>query len=153
MVIEEKKFKNIESERFGPKSVNDLTFGTHKASCTHLVDCIYQLLCHRLQYFPKNPLFNFFPYKSIGDQIWPCRKIAQGQNKVIIWTNLVVLEYPMVHTNSQGHRLFGSREEEFFMFLPYWAWRPSWYCDLDHLNKLSFPHPIEAPHEIWLQWT
>ena len=23
--------------------------------------------------------------------------------------------------------------------------------DLDHLNKLSFPHPKEAPHKIWLQ--
>ena len=26
-----------------------LTFGSHKASCTHLVDCIYQFLYHRLQ--------------------------------------------------------------------------------------------------------
>ena len=24
-------------------------------------------------------------------------------------------------------------------------------CDLDHLNKLSFPHPKEAPHKFWLQ--
>ena len=23
-------------------------------------------------------------------------------------------------------------------------------CDLDHLNKLSFLHPMEAPYEIWL---
>ena len=29
-------------------------------------------------------------------------------------------------------------------------WRPSWSCDLDRLNKLSFPHPMEAPYEIWL---
>ena len=31
----------------------------------------------------------------------------------------------------------------------------SWLCDQDRLNKLSFPHPIEAPYEIWLwlaQW-
>ena len=27
-----------------------LIFGTHIASCTHFVDCIYQLLYHRLQY-------------------------------------------------------------------------------------------------------
>ena len=26
-----------------------------------------------------------------------------------------------------------------------WAWRPSWSCDLDHLYKLSFPLPKEAP--------
>ena len=30
------------------------------------------------------------------------------------------------------------------------AWRPSWSCDLHHLYKLLFPHPKEAPHEIWL---
>ena len=28
---------------------------------------------------------------------------------------------------------------------------PSWSCDLDHLNKLLFPRPKEALHEIWLQ--
>ena len=31
------------------------------------------------------------------------------------------------------------------------AWRPSWSCDPDPANKLSFPHPIEAPYEIWLR--
>ena len=42
-----------------------LTFGTHKASCTHLVDCIYQLLYY-IDYnsFLKNPLFNFFQKKK-----------------------------------------------------------------------------------------
>ena len=29
------------------------------------------------------------------------------------------------------------------------AWRPSCSCDLDHLYKLSFSLPKEAPHEIW----
>ena len=57
VVTEEKKFKNIESERSEPRSVNesltdlgsDLSDTTHKASCIHLVDYIYQLLHHRLQ--------------------------------------------------------------------------------------------------------
>ena len=58
----------------------------------------------------------------------------------------------MQHTNFQDHQPFGSREEDFFMFFYYkWAWQPFWSYDLDHLNKLSFPHPIEASHEIWLQ--
>ena len=38
VAIEEEKFKNIEPECFGPRSMNDLdllTFGTHKASCTY----------------------------------------------------------------------------------------------------------------------
>ena len=33
-----------------------LTFGIHKASCTHLVDCIYQLLYNRLQLFLKKSI-------------------------------------------------------------------------------------------------
>ena len=31
-----------------------------------------------------------------------------------------------------------------------WAWQPSWSCDLDHLYKLLFTLPMEAPYEIWL---
>ena len=76
---------------------------------------------HRRQQCLKNPLFSFFPYKSIRDQLWPCRKIGQGQPRVIIWANLVVLKHPMMHTKIQGHWPFGSREEDFFRFLPYMA--------------------------------
>ena len=45
VVIEEKTFKNIESERFGQSHWMTLTFSTHKTSCIQLnvVDCIYQL--------------------------------------------------------------------------------------------------------------
>ena len=53
------------------------------------------------------------------DQIWPCRKIGQGQPRVIIWINLVVVEHPMPHTKFQGHRPVGSGEEDFLKFLPY----------------------------------
>ena len=56
VVIEKKKFKNIESERFGPRWMT-LTFGTHKASCTHLVDCIYQLWNQTTIVSEKNPLW------------------------------------------------------------------------------------------------
>ena len=35
-------------------------------------------------------------------------------------------------------------------FYHIWAWRPSWSCDPDAANKLSFPLPNEAPHKIWL---
>ena len=57
----------------------------------------------------------------------------------------------MLHTNIQGHRPFGSREDDFFRFYHIWAWRPSWSCDLDHLIKLSIPHPMEVPYKIWLK--
>ena len=64
--------------------------------------------------FWKIHCFTFSQYKSIRDQIWPCRKIGQGQPRVIIWINLVVLEHPMLHIKFLGHRPFGSREEDFF---------------------------------------
>ena len=34
-------------------------------------------------------------------------------------------------------------------FYHIWAWRPSWSTDRDHFSNLSFPHPKEAPYEIW----
>ena len=34
--------------------------------------------------------------------------------------------------------------------LAFYQWRPSWSCDHDRLNNLSFPHPKEALYEIWL---
>ena len=48
-----------------------------------------------------------------------CMKIGQGQTRVIIWTNVVELEHPMLHTKFQGHRPFGSGKEDFLSFLPY----------------------------------
>ena len=57
----------------------------------------------------------------------------------------------MLHAKFQDHRTSGSGDKDFLRFLPYiWAWLPSWSCDLDHLYKLSFPLPKEAPHKIWL---
>ena len=57
----------------------------------------------------------------------------------------------MLHTNAQGHWPFGSGEEDFLKdFYHIWAWWPSWSCDPDALNKLSFPRTMEALHEIWL---
>ena len=39
----------------------------------------------------------------------------------------------------------------FLKFLPYMGVGPSWSCNPDPANKLSFPQPIKAPHEIWLR--
>ena len=57
----------------------------------------------------------------------------------------------MLHTKFRENRLTGSGEEDFFKgFYHIWAWQPSWSCDPDAANKLSFPLPKEAPHKIWL---
>ena len=55
----------------------------------------------------------------------------------------------MLHAKFQDHRTSGSGEEDFLRFLPFMGMGPSWSCDLDHLYKLSFPLPKEAPHKIW----
>ena len=49
VVIEEKKFKILNLRDLDQGQWMTLAFGTHKASCTHLVDCIYQILYDRLQ--------------------------------------------------------------------------------------------------------
>ena len=59
----------------------------------------------------------------------------------------------MLHTKFLENRPAGSGEEDFlrvFTIIYIWAWRPSWSCDPDAANKLSFPLPKEAPHKIWL---
>ena len=62
---------------------------------------------------------NFHPCRSIRKQIWPCHKNGHGQPSVIIWTNLVVLEYLMLYTKFQGHQSLGSEEGDLWQFLPY----------------------------------
>ena len=49
--------------------------------------------------------------------------------------------------NQFHDQLLGSGED----FYHIWAWRPSWSYDHDHLKKLLFPWPMEAPYKIWLQ--
>ena len=54
----------------------------------------------------------------------------------------------MLHAKFQDHKNSGSGED-FNRFNHICAWRPSCSCVLDHLYKLSFPLPKEAPHKIW----
>ena len=90
-----------------------LTFDIHTGSCTHLACSVYGNLTCFVHTVNNLCTSAFFPYKSIRDQIWPCRKIGQGQPRVIIWTNLVVLEHPMLHTKFLGHRPFGLEKKVF----------------------------------------
>ena len=54
----------------------------------------------------------------------------------------------MLHAKFQDRRISGSREEDFLRFLPYMDMAAILVLNLDHLYKLSFPLPKEAPHEI-----
>ena len=69
----------------------------------------------------KMKISRFFPYKCIRNQIWPCRKVGQGQPRIIIHVcaNLVGPTFPNLNTKSQGHKPSGSEEKDFKGFLPY----------------------------------
>ena len=45
----------------------------------------------------------------------------------------------MLHTKFGGNRPAGSGEEELKGFYHVWAWRPSWSCDPNAVNKVLFP--------------
>ena len=67
-----------------------------------------------VSFFHKMTFWQFFPYKIIMDQIWPCHKIGRGQPKVIIWTNFYGPKALILHTKAQGHWPFCSGEEDFW---------------------------------------
>ena len=72
--------------------------------------------------------------KSITKQIWPCHKNDQGQPYVISWTNSVALEY----LSFKVIVCLVPKKEIFEGFYHIWAPKPSWSCDLEHLNNF---HP------------
>ena len=86
---------------------------------------------------------SFHPCRSIRKQIWPCHKNGQGQLRVIIWINLVVLEYPMLYTKFQGHWPLGSKEGDFWMSLPFMGVNAILVMYPEHLNKFSSQHPMD----------
>ena len=63
--------------------------------------------------FQKINNFHFFPYKSIYDQIWPWRKLGQGQASHHL-NNYDEPETPILHTKFQGNWSMGSGEDVFF---------------------------------------
>ena len=46
--------------------------------------------------FWENDFSTFSSYKCIGAQIWPCRKKAKDQPRVVIWINLVDLDFDQI---------------------------------------------------------
>ena len=103
---------NVYNPRAGAYSPQRTKFWCQqKLLVTSVICCYFQLIDDNS--FWKIHCFTFSSYKSIRDQIWPCRKIGQGQPRVIIYINFVELESPMQHTKFQDHRTSGSGEEEF----------------------------------------
>ena len=128
-----------------------LTSGTCVSSCIRSGYNTYPFCIADCNSFWEINYLGVFPYKSTRNQNWPLRKKVKGQPGVIIWTNLVVLECPwccIPSFSDLGHLVLKKKSfKGFYPFYHIWAWRPSWSCDQDCLNKLSFPHPIRR--SIW----
>ena len=118
-----------------------------RAMITHLsTDTYIHMLNNNSSW--KMHYFTFFPFKSPRDHI--CRKIGQGQPKVIIWTSLVVFSHLILFQISCSQPS-GTGEKDLISLIPYRDVAASWSCDLDWYFKLLFPRGIDVPHKIWLQ--
>ena len=106
MILRNKKYVNYH----GPMSRNDL-------DPEYLHTLIYSINCLHLITFrsqaaivsEKSVVFTFSQRKL---QICPCRRIGQGQPKVILSTNYDQLKSPVLHTKFHGNRSAGSGEED-----------------------------------------
>ena len=124
----------------GPRSEIILIFDIHIGSCTHLVNYICQFDVIDYNSFWKIDCATFSPYKSIRGQIWPCRKIGQGQPRFIIWPNLVVLEYTMLHTTFKIIGLL-LPEKMFFFFVCFLRFLP--YINMVAILVMQLTGPFE----------
>ena len=78
--------------------------------------------------------------------------MGQSHPRVIIWTNYDGPGSPMLHTKFHGNRPSGSREDDFWrVFTIYGHGVHLGQVTWTFQKNLSFPHPMEALYEIWLQ--
>ena len=73
--------------------------------------------------------------------------MCHGQIEVIIYINLVQLEYILPHVKLNDHTTFSVGKEKIFDgFNHIWTWWPYLSCEQDHLYKLSFLLPKKTAH-------
>ena len=150
VVSKKNKFKFSYVNALGPRSRNDLDLPYLDKLNKLPASTNFQVTGFKS--FLKINCFQFFLLKSLSYQIWPCRKLGQGQPRVIIWTNYDGLESPMLHTKFCGNRVHRFLRRRFLKgFYHIWAWQPSWSCDQHHVIKFSFPCTWKLTYKIWLK--
>ena len=115
-----------------------------KRALVSLLNSLYDL-----GQLPRDVVFKFLdrkisPVLLYGSEIWGFAK----RESVELSQSYACKRYMCFNLRACNAAVLGSCD-----FYHIWAWRLNWSCDLNHLNKLSFPHPMDAPHEIWLQLT
>ena len=104
--------------------------------------------------FWKIHCFHFFLQKSLCYQILPCRKIGQGQPRVIICTNYDGLESSMLHTKFRGNRSIGFGEEDFWrVFTIYWHGGHLGHVTQMPRTKVRSPYPRRLHIKFGFDWT
>ena len=100
------------------------------------------------------------PWHIISPQFWLYRKkvtdhprIIWDYPRIIIWTNLVDLESPILFTKIPPRSFLGSGGEDFKSVNYIWALRPSCSVVQSHFNKLSITLQQTVPCEICLNWS
>ena len=58
----------------------------------------------------------------------------------------------MLHTKFRENRPPVLEKKILKGFYYIWAWRPSWSCDTDASNKLSFPYPRRLHIKFGYDW-
>ena len=76
---------------------------------------------------------------ATGTQIWPYHKKVKGHPSLIILTNLVDLESPMLYTKIQPQSFLELEKKIFKCFYHIWAWQPSCSMIQNHLNSVNIP--------------
>ena len=77
--------------------------------------CKFQPLVFNI--FWENDFSTVSPYRSMGSQIWHCCKKIKGHPRIIIWTNLIDIEPPILRFSLKA---FLFRKKKIFLrFLPY----------------------------------
>ena len=66
-----------------------------------------------VRFIPLKGFGTVFPIQTHGQSNLTLLNMSQGQPSVIIYTNFVELESPMLHTTVQDQRTFSSGEESF----------------------------------------
>ena len=97
--------------------------------------------------------FHFFLWKSPSYKIWPCRKIGQGQPRVIIWTNYDGLKSPVLHTKFRGNQSAGSGEEDFWRVFTIYG-RGGHLGHVTQMPRTNFrsPYPMRLHIKFGFDW-
>ena len=119
VLFEKIQFEFLYVHDLGPRSRNDLDL-QYSHIFIYSIRCLLQLTFRSLAAIvsEKSTVFIFSYRKALATK-FDLAKIGQGQPRVIIYTNYVELEFPMLHAKFQDHRTSGSGEEDFLRFLPY----------------------------------